>query len=114
MTILDDHNDPRFTDRLQSALNKVDDEPHYVDIAVGYLHLSGSTQVPGQRQRRRLPSNGSVSFTIAATYPEFRPHSRPDDRRRRFNHWPAPPRHFQPHGAGGTHNGHRQIDDGWP
>ena len=45
MTILHAHSDPQFTEHLRKVLADANGQPHSVDIAVGYLYLSGFTQV---------------------------------------------------------------------
>ena len=45
MTILHAHSDPQFAAHLRSVLADACDQPHSVDIAVGYFYLSGFAQV---------------------------------------------------------------------
>ena len=45
MTILHANSDPQFTEHLRSILNEANGQPHSIDIAVGYFHLSGFAEV---------------------------------------------------------------------
>ena len=45
MTILHAHSNPRFATHLRAVPADANAHPHSVDIAVGYFHLSGFTQV---------------------------------------------------------------------
>ena len=44
MTILHTRSDSQFTEHLSSLLAEANGTPHSVDIAVGYLYLSGFAQ----------------------------------------------------------------------
>ena len=64
MTILHAHSDPQFAAHLRSVLADANAHPHSVDIAVGYFHLSGFTQVADLLATRP----GKVRILIGRTH----------------------------------------------
>ena len=64
MTILHAHSDPQFAAHLRSVLADANAHPHSVNIAVGYLHLSGFTQVSDLLATRP----GKVRILIGRTH----------------------------------------------